>query len=320
MAVFDMPLKELKVYQGRNERPEDFDAYWDSAIAEVEALGSGCELVPAAFQAPGVDCFDLFFIGVGGARVHARYVRPEGAHQAPCILLFHGYSGSAQSFAQMLGWAALGFCAMALDCRGQGGQSEDPASIRGNTLQGHIIRGLDEPDPRKLYFRAVYQDTAQLARIAMAQPEVDASRIGAHGGSQGGGLTLACAALTPNLRLAAPHMPFLCDYRRVWEMDLAKDAYVELQQYFRRFDPRHLREGEIFSKLGYVDVQHLAPRIKAHVRMYTGLMDMICPPSSQFAAYNKITSPKEMLLYPDFAHESYPGMDDDVVQFMLGMV
>ena len=53
--------------------------------------------------------------------------------------------------------------------------------------------------------------------------------------------------------------------------------------------------------------------------MYTGLLDTICPPSSQFAAYNKITAPKEMRLYPDFAHEWYPGLDDDTMQFMLGM-
>jgi cephalosporin-C deacetylase-like acetyl esterase len=36
--------------------------------------------------------------------------------------------------------------------------------------------------------------------------------------------------------------------------------------------------------------QNLAPRIKAEVVMFTGLMDAICPPSTQFAAYNKIES------------------------------
>ena len=41
--------------------------------------------------------------------------------------------------------------------------------------------------------------------------------------------------------------------------------------------------------------------------MTTGLMDQICPPSTQFAAYNKITSPKSVEFFPDFGHEALPG-------------
>jgi cephalosporin-C deacetylase len=48
-------------------------------------------------------------------------------------------------------------------------------------------------------------------------------------------------------------------------------------------------------------------------------MDMICPPSSQFAAYNKITSEKDMILYPDFGHEGLPGAADSVWEFMAGL-
>jgi cephalosporin-C deacetylase len=110
------------------------------------------------------------------------------------------------------------------------------------------------------------------------------------GASQGGALSLACAALEPRVKRIAPVFPFLCDYRRVWEMDQAKAAYEELSLYFRAFDPRHEREAAVFEKLGYIDVQHLAPRIRAEVLLYVSLMDAVCPPSTQFAAYNKITS------------------------------
>ena len=51
--------------------------------------------------------------------------------------------------------------------------------------------------------------------------------------------------------------------------------------------------------------------------MYTGLMDTICPPSTQFAAFNKITSPKEVILYPDFGHENLPGMGDTTLQWFI---
>ena len=59
---------------------------------------------------------------------------------------------------------------------------------------------------------------------------------------------------------------------------------------------------------------------KAEVLWTICLMDTECPPSTQYAAYNKITAKKSMLTYPDFGHEpALPGMRDLVFQFMLGL-
>ncbi len=296
MPVFEMSLDQMRTYQGRNPRPADFDQYWDAALAEMRAVDPQLELVPHPLPAPFVECFDLYFTGVAQARVHAKYLRPKAAPRPhPAVLLFHGYSGSSGDWSDKLNYVAQGFSVAALDCRGQGGESQDVGGVKGNTLRGHIIRGLDDL-PDKLLFRQIFLACAQLASLVMDMPEVEPTRVGATGGSQGGGLTLACAALEPRVMRAAPVYPFLSDYQRVWEMDLAEHAYQELKEYFRFFDPRHEREQEVFTTLGYVDIQHLAPRIKAKVLMITGLMDMICPPSTQFAAYNKITSEKRTLI------------------------
>ncbi len=315
MAVFEMPLDELRRYQGINPRPNDFDAYWERGLAEMRGMDAKVELVPAAFQTPFAECCHLYFTGVGGARVHAKYLRPKHAPaRHPALLQFHGYSGSSGDWQDKLGYAALGFSVACLDARGQGGLSEDVGGVKGNTHTGQIIRGLDDT-PDKLYFRQVFLDTAQLAHIVLNLPEVDPNRVCAMGGSQGGALTLACAALEPRIRRLAPLCPFLCDFQRVWAMDLAANAYAELKTYFRLFDPRHEREQEVFTKLGYIDCQHLAERIQGDTLMAIGLMDDICPPSSQFAAYNKIKAAKDCVLYPDFAHEAYPGFADRAFSF-----
>ncbi|HYE07272.1 MAG TPA: alpha/beta fold hydrolase [Planctomycetota bacterium] len=321
MPMLDMPMHDLLKYQGRNPRPDDFDAFWDASLAEQRRTEPRAELVPADFRAAGVECFDLWFDGVGGARIHAKYLRPaKSVGKRPALLLFHGYSGSSGDWHDKLAWVCQGYCVAALDCRGQGGLSEDRGGVRGTTLNGHIIRGLDDASPAKLLFRDIFLDTAQLARVVMALPEVDAARIAAAGGSQGGALTLACAALEPRIARAAALYPFLADYQRVWEMDLAKDAYGELKTWFRQYDPLHAREKEVFTRLGYIDVQHLAPRIRARVLMPVGLMDAITPPSTQFAAYNKITAPKELLVYPDFGHEGLPRVWDRVSDFLAPLI
>ena len=110
MAVFEMPVAELYRYTGANERPDDFDAYWDRAIAEMEALGTDCTLTPARFSFPNVECFDLTFTGVGGARIHCRYARPaKRTEPLPAVCMFHGYSGDCGSFSAMLHFVAAGF-------------------------------------------------------------------------------------------------------------------------------------------------------------------------------------------------------------------
>lgn len=318
MPLIDLPLKDLKNYQGINPRPTDFDSYWDSSIQEMKLIDPKIDLIPTQeIQSQNIDCFHLHFTGVGGARIHAHLLKPKKIQgKLPAIVQFHGYTGNRGDWLGKLAWANEGFIVASMDCRGQGGQSQDSSQVVGNTHHGHIIRGLDEPDPKKLLFRQIFLDTAQLAGIVMNLPEVDSTRVASMGGSQGGALAIACAALEPRIYRCASTFPFLSDYKRVWEMDLCKDAYQEIERYFRMFDPLHERENEIFTKLGYIDIQNLAPRIKAEVLMAVGLMDRICPPSTQFAMYNKIKSEKSLRIYPDFGHEGLPQNDDAYFKFL----
>ncbi len=316
MSTVEMPLSELKKYKGINPCPEDFDEYWSKAVSEMKEIDPCVELVPAAFKTKAAHCFDLYFNGVKNARIHAKYLKPINKQkQHPAVLIFHGYSGNSGDWMEKLSYVSLGFSVAALDCRGQGGTSEDSGAIKGSTFKGHIIRGIDD-GPENLLFRQIFLDTAQLASIVMEMPEVCSERVGTTGGSQGGSLALVCAALEPKIKRLAPLSPFLSDYKRIWEMDLAKDAYEELSYYFRIFDPMHRREEEIFSKLGYIDIQNLAKKIKGEVLMGVGLTDTVCPPSTQFAVYNKIRSKKKMLIYPDYAHENIPGFQDKVFEFL----
>lgn len=81
MPIIDMPIEELKTYEGTNPRPADFDEYWERALAEMHAVDAQVELVPSRFQVPTAECFDLYFTGVKGARIHAKYVRPKQAKE-----------------------------------------------------------------------------------------------------------------------------------------------------------------------------------------------------------------------------------------------
>jgi len=322
MPAVDMSLDKLREYKGINPKPADFDEFWARALAELNSLSLEYTLEPSGFTAPGLLCDYLYFTGAGGARVCCKFVRPENPKPNTFgVAWFHGYSGRSPDWYDLLTYAYAGGAVLALDTRGQSGRSEDNTHTYGDTFKGQIVRGLWDvvelgASPDILYYRNVYLDTAQTARILMSLPFVDENKICAKGGSQGGGLTIACASLEPRVAKMAPRCPFLSDYKRVWDMDLDRGAYEGLRYYFRNFDPTHAREDEIFEKLGYIDIQFLAPRIRAKVLMQTGLLDTTCPPSTQFAAYNKITSEKDVIVYPDYGHEGIKGADDATFSFL----
>lgn len=318
MPILDMSVKEMENYLGTNPRPKDFDEYWSKALVEMQTIDAQVVMKKADFAAPTVECYDVWFIGNNGAKIYAKHLRPKNiVGKIPAVLRFHGYSADSGDWVSHLHYAASGVAVFALDVRGQGGKSQDIGGVNGSTWHGHIVRGLLEENPQKLFFRDIFLDTVRLAQIAMDMDYIDETKVYTCGGSQGGALAIACAALEPRIAKVASVYPFLCDYKRVWDMDLDEQAYVELKEYFRKFDPRHEKEYEIFEKLGYIDLQNLAERIEGKVLMFTGLMDEACPPSTQYAVYNKLRCEKKHILYPDYGHEWLKDAEDIMFQFLV---
>ena len=323
MPIFDMHIDQLKEYSGTNPKPKDFDNYWKENLNSLSKINTNIQIEKSNFETSFAICSNLYFTGTQNARIHAKLLQPKNPTKShPAIIIFHGYQGSSGDWVDdnKMAFVAQGFTVASLDCRGQGGDSQDFGNTIGNTIRGHIIRGLNEKDPNKLLFKQIFLDTVLLTKIVMNLPDVDENRIGITGVSQGGGLSIACASLVPEIKMVAPVLPFLSDYKRVWELDQAinpSNSYFELHDYFRRFDPLHHSEKEIFEKLGYIDIHHLAPRIKGEVLMAISLLDTVCPPSTQFAAFNKISSKKEVVVYPDYAHEgNLPGHSDRIFKFL----
>ena len=135
--------------------------------------------------------------------------------------------------------------------------------------------------------------------VAAGLDNVDAGRIGVTGVSQGGGLTLAAAALAPQrVRLAAPCVPYLCHYERAVEM--AEGPYREIGDYVRAWPERADR---VFETLSYFDNLNLADRIRGKVLISVGLWDVICLPSTIYAVINRMRCPKEVVVHPCTGHE-----------------
>ena len=314
MPMLDMPLEELKKYKGINPCPDDLDEYWKKAKKEADVVDLNIELKKIEYPVQSIDAYHLYFNGTKNAKIHALYVKPKNISKpTPCVLEFHGYTMNCGTIESKIKWTALGYQVISMDCRGQGGHSIDPGYEVFHTLHGHIVRGIENDDT--LMYKHIFLDTYLLAKIAAFFDDINKEKLMTTGGSQGGALSIACAALYTDIKKVAANYPFLCDYKRAWDMD-CESAFDEIKDWFRRFDPAHERVDEIFTRLGYIDLKNLAPRIKAELIVSTGLLDNMCPPSTVFAMYNNLKCKKKIFVYPDFKHEHIPHWEEECFKFL----
>ncbi|HFI0641622.1 TPA: acetylxylan esterase [Streptococcus suis] len=312
-----MSLQEMESYLGRQEVPTDFDQFWQGHLSSLPDLPD-FELVEKEVGLEGVACSELTFIGQGGSKIFSKVIFPKKEEKIPVLFYFHGYQGQGPDWSELLKYTAVGIGVVAMDVRGQAGRSQDLGCFEGITVKGQVIRGMVQ-GPNHLFYKDVYLDVYQLIRLVSGFEEVDANRLMSYGASQGGALALIAAALYPNLSKTVSIYPFLSDFKRVLELGNNSEAYDELFRYFKYSDPFHETESKMLDTLSYIDIKNFASMIKCPVAMVTGLEDSVCPPSTQFAVYNRLQVEKQMKILPDYGHDAmHVKVNDYVYDYLIG--
>jgi cephalosporin-C deacetylase len=299
MPLIDLPLDELQRYAPAPDAQPDLAAFWERTLAEAAREPLDVELEPVAdYPVAGLAVSRLSYTGWRGARVAAWFMALEGAERQPALVFYHGYSAHKGQPFDYLAWALQGFTVLAIDVRGQSGDTTDTVVYPGGHHSGWLTQGVHDPD--SYYYRGVYVDCVRALDVLAGRPEVDMARVGVHGVSQGGGLSLAVAALDPRPRLVMAGVPFLCHFSRAVQVSNSA-PYQEIAVYLHR-RPEHA--DRVFRTLSYFDVFNLADRITCPVLATVGLQDLVCPPSTVFATYNRIPAAvKELRVFPYGAHE-----------------
>jgi cephalosporin-C deacetylase len=304
MALFDMPLENLREYRPERTEPADFDAFWEGTLAESRALAAPPLFTPVETGLQTVEAFDVTFSGYAGQPIKGWLLLPrERSGPLPGVVEYIGYSGGRSFPTDWLLWSGTGYAHLVMDTRGQGGgfltgDTPDIETEPGNAqVSGYMTRGIRSP--QSYYYRRLFTDAALAVDAIRAHPDVDAARVGVAGGSQGGGIALAASGLVPDLAAVVTDVPFLCHYRRATEITDA-GPYKEISSYCVTHRDKI---EQVFETLAYFDGVNFAPRANAPALFSTGLMDQVCPPSTVFAAYNHYAGPKEITVWPYNGHE-----------------
>jgi cephalosporin-C deacetylase len=286
--LVDSPLSELYAYRPEPTEPADFDAFWEQTLAASRAAARPARFDPYDSGLRTVEVYDVTFSGYDGHPVRGWLFLPRHTEgRLPCEVEYIGYNGGRGLPHEYLTWSAAGYANLVMDNRGQGSAgythavTPDPAPSGAPYTPGYLTRGIESPET--YYYRRLFTDAVRAVDTARAHPRIDPDRIAVHGGSQGGGIAIAAAALSDAVAAAIVDVPFLCHFRRAVEIT-DNSPYSELVTFCRT--QRH-REEQAFATLDYFDGVNLAARATAPALFSAALMDATCPPSTVFAAYHR---------------------------------
>ena len=304
MPLNDLPITELRSYRPEVAEPRDFEEFWAGTIAQARALGGVVQFTPVETPISELDIVDMTFPGYGGDPVRAWLTKPKGATgPLPTVVEYVGYGGGRGLAGEKLQWAASGYVHVLMDTRGQGsvwgsgGDTDDPHGT-GPSVPGFMTRGIHHQDD--YYYRRVFTDGVRLIDAVASLDFVDPTRIAVTGGSQGGGISIAVAALEPRVFAVMPDVPFLCHFRRSAEIT-PRDPFPEISRYLAV----HRDQAErVFETLSYFDGVNFARHIAAPALFSVALMDDVVMPSTVFAAFNSLASDDaEIEVYGFNGHE-----------------
>jgi cephalosporin-C deacetylase len=299
--------------------PDDFDPFWAEQKAILAKVPIDAKLTPAPeLSTSRVEVSYLSLQNVGGwagnSRFHGVLAVPRGTGPFPAVLAVPGagvrpYHGLVELAGQGLITLQVGIHGIPVNL-----PEEVYAELAEGALADYSRFNLD--DRGHYYYRRVYLGCLRANDFLVSFPKWDRKHLIVMGGSQGGQLTLATAALDSRVTGLAASFPAFCDVTGY--LHGRAGGWPGLFRSGRTAaEPRFSADNPEVITTRYYDSVNFARRIKVPGHYSWGYNDQTCPPTSTFCAYNVITAPKELVIAPPQGHAASPAQTERINAWVL---
>lgn len=298
MKFIDERIKEYESYKPPLTKRDDFEDFWEKTLTLSKSVNLNEKLIECEYPSPYMKVYDLTYQGYDGTPVKGWFLLPlfTTEEKLPCLIHYHGFTGGREYPSQYAPWIIMGMAVIVIDCRLQGGDTGSNIGYPGGLITN--VNSLGILDKENYYYRAIYMDCIRAVDFAVSSKYVDSSRIVLHGSSQGGALVMATAALDNRATLAMADVPSNSNIEARIEGEFG--SFSCLADYLRRY-PERL--DEVYKTVSYFDTMNMADKITCPVFASVGLKDNTCPAKCYYATYNRITTEKEIMVYPFNGHD-----------------
>lgn len=240
--------------------------------------------------------YQVTYTSLGQVKITGWLIIPANQETYPLVIDYLGYMTQLQNPMEYQSWIDLSIGVLAIDMRGQGGMTPDIMAYVTTQERQLLARGCTTPDD--FYLRRLYWDALRLVDVAFSLPQVDQQAVFIHGTSQGGGLAVFVASLTPHpIRYTFANVPSHSNIEN--RVVTGTGSYREIKQFIEKH-PMLL--NNVLETLNYFDTQFVAQYLTTPILVSVGVADPICPKEDFYPTYGAITAPKELICYPETGH------------------
>ena len=300
------------------QNPADFDEFWTKTLEQARwtSLEPKLEFLPDR-STPAVNTYHVSFQNdKWDRRVYGILSVPTAPGKYPALLRVPGagvrpYTGDP--------WlAAKGVIVLEIGIHGipVTNQQSYYDNLTTAALADYWCNGINNRE--RNYYKHVVTGAIRAIDYIATLDEWDEENLGVTGSSQGGFLTLACAALDKRVSCYAAVHAAMCDYEAA-----LKGVACGWPHYFYNYaepgktlkvDPAEVENTR------YYDGVNFARRITAPGWFSFGYNDDVVPPTTAYATYNTVTAAKELHPYQQTAHYWYQEQWDEWQQWLLSQL
>ena len=276
-------------------RPDDFDAFWQAKLKELEAVPMNPILSLVDIGKTNVNYFKMAMDNIRGSHIRGQLARPKQGGKFPAMLIVQW----AGVYPLQQNWitdrAAEGW--LVLDINAHDLPIDEPAPFYKDQSDGALrdYPSIGNDDRETSYFLRMYLSCFRGAQYLTERADWDGRTLVVTGGSQGGLQSLVTAALHPKITGVLACVPAGCDLNGPqanrlpgWPMWC--------------YQTKGKDEAKVRNAARYYDVVNFASRVTCPVLVGAGLIDTTCPSPGIFAACNQLRGPKEVVVLPIAEH------------------
>ena len=301
------------------DKQSDFATFWTTAKEQLAAIDMNAQLTEITSKSTSkrkVYLVELQSVpdGLSGDPVTIRgyYCEPTDGKKHPVIMHYQGYDSGYRPGGEGTtpycpsGDAEPDYAEFILSTRGQSVNNR-AASERAdgvdrdftNTYGDWFAFNFGNKDA--YYYRGAYMDVVRAIDFMASRETSDMDNLFAEGQSQGGALTYAAAALSGRtFKAIAPAITFMGDFPDYFDI-------ANWPASVARENQGTMTDAEMFAFLSYFDTKNLATMVSCPVVTSIGLQDNVCPPHTNIAPYNNVTTAeadKQIVYNPELQHQT----------------
>ena len=276
--------------------PSDFEVFWDKGKEDLSKVPVNPVLTLMPERC--TDKANVYHVQIDNikGKIYGILCTPKEEGKYPAILHVPG-AGIRPYYGDV--WEAeAGFVSFTIGIHGIPVNLDQ--SVYTDLMQGALnsywTTNLDDKD--RAYYKRVYLGCVRAVDFIESLECFNGEDIGVTGGSQGGALSIVTAGLDSRIDYLAAFYPALSA--------LTGFLHGRAGGWPQIFRDDYTNKPEKIETSKYFDVVNFARFVKVPGWYSWGYNDNVCPPTSMYAAYNVITAVKELHVFQETQHWTFP--------------